>query len=136
RWFLGDALAASGDLAGAQVQYELVRRQGPREDPRMTAHFLAAHDREPAQAVALAREELARRDDVFSADVLSFALYRAGMLDEAHRMSERALRLGTRDARMLHHAALIAEARGETDRAIELYRACLDANPIFDREDA
>lgn len=136
RWTLVDALRATGRTARAAEVAAEILRTGPAHDPRTTALWLASRGGDAARAVELARTELARRDDVLSADALSWALYAAGELPEARAQSARALRMGTRDPRMLYHAGMIAKAAGERDRARELLGASLAANARFDAVDA
>lgn len=136
RWALADALRATGKTARADAVAAEILRSGPAHDPRTTALWLASRGGDAARAVALARAELARRDDVLSADALSWALYAAGQLAEAQTLSTRALRMGTKDPRMLYHAGMIAKAAGDSTRARTLLAASLAANPHFDAIDA
>lgn len=136
RWALIDALRATGQTAKADAAQAVLERTGAVADPRTTALWLASRDGDAERAVELARAELARRDDVLSADVLSWALYQAGQLAEAKTVSARALRLETKDARMLYHAGMIAVATGDRARARTLLTASLAANPHFDSVDA
>jgi hypothetical protein len=71
------------------------------------ALFLADHG-DPATALAHARRAARQRDDIFTCDALAWTLYRNGRYGEAWEASRRARRLGTRDATLLRHAALIA----------------------------
>src|SRR5262249_49472363 len=59
----------------------------------------------------------ARPDNIYAADALAWALYRAGRLDDAVALSDRALRLGTVDPLLHFHAAVIADALGRDERA-------------------
>ena len=99
---------------------------------RQLVTFYTDHDRRPAHAVALAARELAVRKDVYGWDAYGWALYRAGRLAEARRASDRALRLGTRDARLFYHSGLISLALGDEDRAAEDLEMALDISPVFD----
>jgi Flp pilus assembly protein TadD len=58
-------------------------------------------------------------------DALSIAYLKAGRLGDAERASSQALRTGTRDARILWHAAEIAFAQGNVQKA----SAALDRIP-------
>jgi tetratricopeptide (TPR) repeat protein len=131
-WLLGDARQLAGDGAGSAAAYALVLKQGRRSDPRTLALFLATQDRDRDDAVALASEERRRRGDIYTEDVLAWALFRAGRLDEAAAASARAVALGTRDARLWYHAGAIAMARGDEARGRALVRKALALNPGFD----
>jgi hypothetical protein len=52
----------------------------------------------------------ATRRDIFTEDALAWAYFKTGRLDDALRASRRALRTGTRDERILAHAAEIRAA--------------------------
>ena len=130
-WRLGDALAAAGDAAGAERHYAKVLGEGASHDPRTTALFLATKNREPALALRLAEQEMRRRPNAYTADVLGFALYRAGRIREAKLAAERALELGTKDAAVLYHAGAIQLASGDP-RGAALVREALELNPNFD----
>jgi hypothetical protein len=50
-------------------------------------------------------------------DALALAYFRIGRLDAAAKAAERALRTGSRDARLLYHAAAIDHAPGRDEHA-------------------
>ena len=62
----------------------------------------------------------------------AWALYRTGAFDQAWAASERARRTGTRDRRILYHAAAIAAARGDRASARRLAVRALEGHPEFD----
>ena len=78
------------------------------------ALFLAEHDRKLPEAVKIAEAVAAARHDIFTDDALAWAYYKTGRLDDAFAASERALRTGTRDERILAHAAAIRAARARS----------------------
>jgi Flp pilus assembly protein TadD len=94
--------------------------------------FWADHGTRTADAVVIARDELARRTDVYGHDALAWALLADGDAAAARAESDLALALGTRDARLLYHAGMISAALGDDDRARDELRAALDLNPHFD----
>lgn len=134
---LGETYEAFGDRERAAEQYALVRAMtalyaanGVDTDIEL-ALFLADHGDDPHVAVEMARAGYSKRPSVRAADVLAWALYRAGAFDEAWVYSQEALRLGTNDALFAFHAGMIAAARGETGTArLHLQRA-LAINPWF-----
>jgi len=132
---LGDVQRLRGDEDDARRQHgliEAIARLRLDAFGRDLALYYADHDLEPAEAVGLARRELAVRRDVHTYDVLSWALYKADRLEEAGEASCEALRLGTRDPRFLYHAGMIARAIGERARATALLCDALALNPSFD----
>lgn len=132
---LGDVQRLRGDEDEARRSHgliEAIARLRLDAFGRDLALYYADHDLEPAEAVRLARLELAVRRDVHTYDVLSWALYKADRLEEAGEASCEALRLGTRDPRFLYHAGMIARAAGERARATALLCGALALNPSFD----
>ena len=87
---------------------------------RRWARFFAERGLNAEEAVAMAEEAARSRADIFTMDVLAFAYLQAGRLADAERASERALRTGTRDARILWHSAEIAFAGGDAAKAKSL----------------
>jgi tetratricopeptide (TPR) repeat protein len=131
-WLLGDARTMAGDEAGARAAYELVTSRGKRSDPRTLALFLATKNRDPDEAVRLARHERETRGDLYTEDALGWALLRAGKLDEARDHLEKANRLGTRDATLIFHLGALRLAAGDKAAGQKLLRQALALNPKFD----
>jgi len=135
---LGDLHDAAGDPAEAERHWDLVpvmeRLAAARGATygREVALFLADHDREPAEALRLARIEAARRDDVYTDDVLAWALAKNGRPVQAIRAAHRAFRLGTEDAAFHYHAGMIAKALGRSRSAARHLRRALALDPAFD----
>jgi tetratricopeptide (TPR) repeat protein len=134
---LGDVLWKLGQRREAQKQYDLVEYIGRLNAVNRVVHnrelamFLADHDLKPGQALELARRELEVRRDVYTHDVLAWALYRNGRLQEALAEMTEALRLGTRDARLFFHAGLIHHALGQAEPARRYLEQALATNPYF-----
>ena len=113
----GDLLAALGQSSVAETMYvqsERLERAGwtsEQPQPGALARFLAARDRDVAEAVRLAERAAAERQDVHTMDALAWAYFKAGRTADASMAIGRALRTGTLDAHIRCHAAVIAEAR-------------------------
>ena len=116
-WMLADALHADGRTAEAEAVEADLESRGALEDPRTFALYLATRDKDAARCLALAREELHTRADVFTHDALAWALLAAGSAAEARPEMERALAEGTEDARLFLHAGVIAGRLGRTEEA-------------------
>lgn len=135
---LGDVLTLTGRTADAELQFATVEFIGKLEAMNQVLYnrqlvlFRANHDREIAAAVDAARHEYAVRQDIYGADSLAWALFKAGQYDDAATFSARALALGTRDALLYYHAGMIAAHQGQTDRARQLLGEALSINPGFD----
>jgi tetratricopeptide (TPR) repeat protein len=131
-WLLGDARAILGNAAGAGQAYDLVVRQGRRGDKLTLALFYATKNRDHQEALRLIEEERAARGGIYVDDTYAWVLYRAGRLAEARRASDRAIRLGTQDARLLYHAGAIRIAAGDAAGGHQLVQQALALNRHFD----
>lgn len=137
---LGEIYQVSGDQAGADEQFGIVRIEmqllasnGLNTDLEF-ALFEADHptpNTTPEQVVTTARAALAARPSIYGHDVLAWALYRAGQYDEAQSEITEALRLGTQDATLFFHAGMIAKARGDKLEAQRDLQTALRINPSF-----
>jgi len=134
---LGDVYRAAGREDEARAQYELVdaidrlyKANGVNTDLEL-ALFYADRDLRLDEALRQARAQYEQRHTVYTADVLAWALYQNGRPEEAKPYSDEALRLGTRDARLLFHAGMIARTLGDAERARSLLARALETNPHF-----
>lgn len=134
-WLLGDAREMLGDSAGANAEYQRVVQEGRRSDRLTLALFYATKDRDHDEALRLIEEERHTRGGVYIEDVYAWVLYRLGRIQDARQASERALSLGTQDARLLYHAGTIFLAAGEHSGQ-QLIQKALALNPKFDRTGA
>lgn len=99
---------------------------------RQLALFYADHDLKGDEAYKKAAQEYELRRDIYGADALAWTALKAGKIAEAQSAIKEALRLGTRDARLLYHAGMIARAAGEMPSAREYLKRALTLNPRFD----
>ena len=123
---VGDLSRELGDRDGAEQYYRMSEQieraawgNGLRQ-PQVLARFFAEHDRNIPEAVTLAEEALRSRQDIFTMDTAAWAYFKAGRLADARQASQAALRTGTRDARILYHAAEILAANGDAAAARDL----------------
>jgi tetratricopeptide (TPR) repeat protein len=135
---LGDLYALRGDEGLARRQHDTVEaiatlaRVNRQVYNRQLALFYADHDVHARDAVALAERELRIRRDVYGWDAYAWTLYRLGRYQDARDAIDEALRLGTRDARLLYHAGMISLALGDDDRARDELDGALAISPSFD----
>jgi tetratricopeptide (TPR) repeat protein len=132
----GELLESAGRVDEARAQYRLIAEQqrlsaalGSSDD--LAASQVAADHGDPAEAVRLAQAEWGRRQSVFTADALAWALHRAGRDAEALPYAERAAELGRRDAAADFHRGMILAALGRTGDAIGTLEQALATNPHF-----
>jgi tetratricopeptide (TPR) repeat protein len=135
---LGDLYMLSGETRSAREQYATVETIATlaalnrQVYDRQLALFYADHDLKIAEALRIAEVALDARRDIFGYDTYAWALYKSGRYADARSASERALSLGTKDARLLYHAGMISLALGETARGQEELLDALTLCPSFD----
>ncbi|HXW92086.1 MAG TPA: tetratricopeptide repeat protein [Terriglobales bacterium] len=84
--------------------------------------------KQPSQALALARQELGWRHDVYTLDCYAWALHANGQDLEARQQIESALAVGIRDARLFRHAGEIALRSGDFAAAQRYLQQAIDSN--------
>ncbi len=135
---LGDLYKLAGRETDAQKQYELVEQIGRLSElngalyNRQLALFYADHDIKIDEAYRLAAKEYETRKDIYGADALAWTALKAGKLTEAQAAIKDALRLGTQDAKIFYHAAMIARASGDETAARDYLQRAIKLNPQFD----
>ena len=93
--------------------------------------FLCDHDLDLPLALEMMRADFETRKDIAARDALAWALFKNGKAEEAAEHMKEAVKLGTQDARMFYHGALILEKLGHKERAREYLDKALDLNPYF-----
>jgi len=134
---LGDVLRRAGRPGEAERAYgvvdateELLRANGVRTELE-TALFDLDHGRDPADALARAREAYRERRSIEGDDVVAWALYKNGRCRQALAHSDRALRLGTRDALKIFHRGMIELCLGRRAEGRASLALALRINPYF-----
>ena len=135
--YLGDLYTAARRPALARRQYALVDvigrlfvANGVKTDLE-TALFRADHGIRLRETLDLARLARTERPSIDGDDVLAWTLERNGRCGEALRYSQRALRLGTKDALKLFHRGVIESCLGHTADGNRFLRRALALNPHF-----
>lgn len=134
---VGDLSTVLGDAADARRYHEMAEQiergiwAGGQRQPQVMSRLLSERGRDLATALSLGEEAAARQRDIFTMDTVAWAYFKSGRLDEAVRNSTAALRTGSRDARLLYHAAEIRYASGDAAGA----RALLNRLPSRDITD-
>jgi tetratricopeptide (TPR) repeat protein len=111
---IGDLYSHAGRADEAERYYQLGEDlAGPPvvQTEANLALFLAERDRKLHEAVTIAEAVAAARHDIFTEDALAWAYYKVDRLDEAMAASEKAMRTGTRDERILSHNTAIRAAQ-------------------------
>ena len=110
---IGDLYAANARADEAEHYYglaEYLAGPTPSQTEATLALFLAEHDRQLTEAVALAEQVAATRHDIVTDHALAWAYFKTGRIGDARKAIERALRTGSRDATLLAHASAIRAA--------------------------
>lgn len=132
---LGDIYTLRGESEKAEREYEqfdaIQSKLGSAADHKRLVISLADRGRID-EALTMARNEYATEKSVHSADLMAWALYRAGRSSEATPYIREATRLNTVDARLLFHEGMIAKANGDRFEAKRLLAKALKQNPAFD----
>lgn len=134
---LGDLYTKLGRTEEARQQYALVdfiEKSGSANNTysRLLALFWADQETKLDAALMIARRERAARRDVYTCDALAWCLYKKGQYEEAGEAMREALRLGTRDPRLLYHAGMIENQLGKRKEAVRYLNTALQINPSFD----
>jgi tetratricopeptide (TPR) repeat protein len=134
---LGDLYTLAGQHEKAEAQYRTVEYIGKLAElnkqiyNRQLANFYSDHDLHVKEALQLARAELQTRKDIYGYDAAAWAEYKNGNVAEAQRLIEKAMTMGTLDARLYFHAGMIALNLGEKAQAREYLERALGINPYF-----
>jgi tetratricopeptide (TPR) repeat protein len=109
---LAEALGRAGKKQQADLLYAEFERKARSEmesaDNSNRELILYYVDRgKTAEALKIARAEIARRRDVLTRSAYAWALYASGRVDEARAEIDKALAVGTRDPAVLAHARQI-----------------------------
>jgi tetratricopeptide (TPR) repeat protein len=103
---------------------------------RNLALAFADHGRNLGHALAMVKEEMKTRHDIYEWDALAWVLYKIKKFDEAQKASEKALELGTPEPGFFYHAGMIARALGDNEAARKHLRRALSLNANFDLKQA
>lgn len=129
-------LTAAGEPELAARQYALIEQQeqlrsasGAGDD--LAASLVAADRGDAEQALAHARAEWSRRQPVFVADALAWALHLGGRDAEALRYADRAASTGWRNATLSYHRGMILAGLGRDSEAVTALTEALRLNPHF-----
>jgi tetratricopeptide (TPR) repeat protein len=135
--FLGDIYRVTGRARSARRQYALIgaierllQANGVKTDLEI-ALFDADHGVALHHALELAQVGERSRPSIDGDDVLAWSLERNGRCREALPYSERALRLGTRDAVKFFHRGMIERCLGNAPAARFWFRSAIALNPHF-----
>jgi tetratricopeptide (TPR) repeat protein len=125
RYELGVALQRAGRDADARKEWEAFEAAARQESAKWDSanveliSYYADHAGRPADALALARREAARRQDVRTLDALAWAFHRNGQSASARKEMDKALAVGVTQAGTFARASAIAAAQNDAAHARE-----------------
>ncbi len=134
---LGDIYMSMRRTAEAEKQYALVEYIGKISKinqeiyNRQIALFYADHSRKLEEGLKLAQNEIAIRKDVYGYDALAWCLYKNGKIAEAITAIKEALRMKTKDAKLMYHAGMLYAAAGRSAEASTYLKRALSIQPHF-----
>ena len=131
---MSDAYAALGDTAQARSFADamaVAALSQPGAIHRAWGLFLLEHDRDVSRVLREAQTDIAKRRDVYGYDLLAWASYKSGRIDDARSAATAALSQGTEDATLFYHAGMIAAAAEDSTAARSLLAKALELNPAF-----
>lgn len=130
----GDIYFKMGQTDQAQSSYlaaeELAR--GSDGDMHRFSQLWADHDTRSAEALQIAEEDYASNKDIYAADIYAWCLLKNGRAREAKEVIANAIRLDSKDARILYHAGMIEKQLGNHKGGNRLLAKALRLNPAFD----
>jgi tetratricopeptide (TPR) repeat protein len=95
------------------------------------AGFYSDSMENPTEAIRWARKDLEMRHSVYAHDSLAWAYYKDGDFTSAIGEIKQALSMGTQDAHLLFHAAMIFSRAGQLDRGDELLKQAMSVDPKY-----
>jgi tetratricopeptide (TPR) repeat protein len=103
---------------------------------RNLALAYADHGLSLDHALAMIREEMKTRRDIYEYDALAWVLYQSKQYEEARQASGKALELNSPEPTFYYHAGMISLALGDRDGARKHLERALALNPNFDPKHA
>lgn len=136
--YQADAQRALGDMQGAGrtdaligAEQRLFDAQGVND--RLLANYYAQRQTHPNEALKAAQSDYRKRgDEIYADDTMGWVLARMSRWNHARAFAERAARMGTQDAEIQYHAAIVALHTGHTAEAKRRLMDALHENPRFD----
>jgi tetratricopeptide (TPR) repeat protein len=130
-----EAAGKSADAAASNAKFKALAEHpaNPFDDSQRELILLYASN--PAtvpEAVALARQQIALRHDVWTLDAYAWALYKNGDPTAADVQEQKAIAVGVQSARIFDHAGHIAQKLNRADDAARDFELSLKANASSD----
>jgi tetratricopeptide (TPR) repeat protein len=141
-YLLAKALDKTGQAEEAKKAFSefeqkaLVESSTTDNSNRELIYYFADVARNPAEALRIARIEIARKQDAPTREAYAWALQSNGKAAEARHEMEAALEVGILDAVSFYHAGVISKASGNPTAAKKYFQQSLDTNAHSEVADA
>lgn len=138
---LGEALALASQFDESKsvfLDFEsraISESSGSDNANRELVFYYINHAGKPIEGLQIARQEMERRQDVFTREAFAWALQANGQLEEARTEMDTVLKIGIRDPVFFYHAGVIAQRNGNHEQAREYLQESLkqaDRSPVSD----
>ena len=116
----------TAEAAQSYAQFEAGARREMRSQDnanRELVSYLVGAGKKPAEGLALAQQEIARRQDVYTREAYAWALFKNGRRAEARKEIAAVLAVGVQHPRVLERAALIQGKAAKQSTAAARCRA-------------
>ena len=119
------------DRARSLMKEEAEHPQAGPAHARERAKFLLARNENLPLALQLAKDDLKLRKDLFSLDLLAWAYFKNGQLDNAQATIKQVLAISKADPGCLFHAGMIEAKIGNRELAKSYLAQAVQSNPYF-----
>jgi tetratricopeptide (TPR) repeat protein len=106
----------------------LAESSHPDNANRELIFYYADHAGNSAEALQIAKQEIAERHDVHTLDSYAWALYKNGRYPEAKKQMDIVLKVGVREAPIFYHAGEIEARLGNNAEAEHYFRTAAEMN--------
>ncbi len=131
---LGDTNFRLGRTDEAKRNYSSAEELARGSDGDMHRFSLlwADHSMRLAEALEIAEQDYTTNKDIYAADIYAWCLLKNSRAGDAREVIKNALRLDSKDARILYHAGMIERELGNRKESVRLIEEALRVNPSFD----
>jgi len=132
------SLEAAGDYINARAAYAAFEKQasspeGATGEARLDLiRMYAANPSTAADALALAQQEIATRQDVWTLDAYAWVLYANARYQDAYDAVQKAIAVGVQSPQIFDHAGHIAQKLHHSADAAKYFLLCLQTNSTSD----
>ncbi len=127
-----EAAGQSADAHATYAKFEKLASDPETATDRSRLDLILMYAGNPASApnaLSLAQQEIARRQDVWTLDAYAWALYANAKFQEAEAAAQKAITVGIQNAQIFDHAGHIAQELNHTADAAKYFQLSIQSNP-------